>query len=269
MTLGIFDSGIGGLSLVKELLNIGFTDFIYLKDSKNFPYGLKNKDTLLKIGSENIKLLLQKGAKKIVIACHTMSNAASEEFKTIFPSLQILDILNPTLNYLENLYPKKHILLMGTDTTINLGIYKNKLNNLHTFYEVKASDLTKAIENYNIEAVKALILNKTTRYIKQHPDIDTILLACTHFSLIKEMVQRYNPTIRVLDTIDLLLKEVKKIINHQPTHNNQKILPKYYTTQKTVNIITLNNSNNYNNSNELKKLDCFKQGLVKKFLLNF
>ncbi len=238
MILGIFDSGIGGLSLIKKLLEVGFTNFIYLKDSKNFPYGLKDKRLLYNIGKDNIKLLLEQGAQKIIIACHTMSNAASEDLRIAFPSLQIFDVLNPTLNHLRSNYLNKHILLIGTNTTIDLGIYKNMLENLNTFYEVKASDLAKAIEDNDIETTKTLILNKTTEYIKNKEAIEAVLLACTHFSLVKNLVKNYNPKITILDPIDFLFDELMKIINFDDlTIKNRKITPKYYTTQKAGPII--------------------------------
>lgn len=248
MTLGIFDSGIGGLSFIKKLLKVGFRDFIYLKDSKNFPYGVKSKDSLFKIGYENIKLLLKHGAHKIVIACHTMSNAASGELKIAFPSLQILNVLDPTLDRLKNNYQNKHILLIGTKTTIDLGIYKTRLAGISTFYEMKANDLVRAIEDYDIEGIKAIVSNKITNYIEKNSPIETILLACTHFSLVKKIVQKYNPKINVLDPVDFLLSETMKIIDLKASKNDSGVMPKYYTTQKSGPVTSFD-------SNELKKLN--------------
>lgn len=228
--LGIFDSGIGGLSLVRKLLDIGFSDFIYLKDSSHFPYGLKTKEELFELGKNDINFLLNKGADKIIIACHTMSNAASDKLKSHFKDNLVLDVLNPTLNFLENsIYD--NILILGTNTTIDLGIYKNRLKKKINFTENKSSDLVEAIENNNKNKIRNLIDYKTKVSSHKNENIKGVLLACTHFSLIKNDFKKYSNIKSIIDPIDILFEHIikKGQINLRVDNKNNKS-PIYYTT---------------------------------------
>ena len=105
--IGIFDSGVGGLTVLKEIM-IAFPkeDIVYLGDTLNFPYGSKSKEEIIKYSINNVKFLLSKNVKLIVIACGTATSYALDELRKIF-SVPIIGIIEPTVDYVEKLNLKQ------------------------------------------------------------------------------------------------------------------------------------------------------------------
>ena len=124
--IGVFDSGVGGITVLKEIRKeLPNEDIIYLGDTENFPYGNKTKEEIIKFAEENVKKLLKYNVKIIVIACGTATSQAIEKLKEEF-SIPIIGIIEPTVNYIKQ-KEYKEIGVIATEGTIRSGAWERKL----------------------------------------------------------------------------------------------------------------------------------------------
>ena len=125
MRIGLFDSGVGGLNVLKEFIKkYPNNTYYYYGDTKNVPYGDKDKETLLKLSTNIIRFFEQKQVDLIVIACGTISASCYNELKKI-TNIKIIDIITPVISYLTSL-KEKNISVFATKRTIESHIFKNK-----------------------------------------------------------------------------------------------------------------------------------------------
>ena len=177
MRIGLCDSGLGGLTVLKELtLTHPNNDYIYIGDNLNLPYGDKSKEELKELGQNLINFLESKNVDLIIIACGTLSSTVLKELK---PNTKLIDIITPTINYV-NKNIKSNITVLATKATINTHIFKNKLNKKVT--EVECPTFVPMIEENRINEneINEKITNKD----------DTIILGCTHYSLLEPYIKQ-------------------------------------------------------------------------------
>ena len=123
--IGIFDSGVGGLTVFSEIRkNMPNENIIYLGDTKNFPYGNRSKEEIIEFAIENTKTLINKGVKVIVIACGTATSQAIDTLKEMF-NIPIVGIIEPTVEYIKEKNIKQ-IGVIATEGTIRSGAWENK-----------------------------------------------------------------------------------------------------------------------------------------------
>ena len=216
MTIGLCDSGLGGLTVLKELKRkYPNNSYIYIGDNLNLPYGDKSKEELIKLGQSLIDFLNEKRVDLIIIACGTLSSNVTGR---LISKVQMIDIISPTIEYI-NKKIKKKVTIFATTATIETHIFKNRL--IYGCTEIACPEFVPMIENNCIN--KNVIINKI-------PNNDPIVLGCTHYGLIEKIIP--NKTInmgriinlkenRGLSKIDIyftkiddkLIKNVKKIID--------------------------------------------------------
>ena len=181
--IGIFDSGIGGITVLKELLNkYPNNEYIYYGDIKNLPYGEKTKEELLKLGKNIIEFLEKENVELIIIACGTCSSLVDEYRR--MTKIPIIDVITPTVEYVKNNYKK--VGLIATNSTITNGTFKRKLqDNGNMMVDVSCPSFVpyiEKIEEYlNIEELSLL----------KEQSLDIVILGCTHYPLIKEKIEEY------------------------------------------------------------------------------
>ena len=236
MRVGIFDSGIGGLTVLKNLYKkYPNNDYIYFGDTINLPYGNKTKEELNKLSGLDVEFLLSKKVDLIIIACGTVSSNSLEFLKKTY-NVPIYDIINPTINYL-NQSNYKNIGIIATNATINSHIFKNNLNK--NVYEINTPDFVPIIENNKEEFLYTTI----DKYLKEYKDkIDVLVLGCTHYPIIKDNLNKYfNHKIELLDMstqlLDKLINDTSSSINIYYSKLNDTIIN---NTNKILNIENLN-----------------------------
>lgn len=193
MRIGVFDSGIGGLTVLKRLLEKHpNNEYIYYGDTKNIPYGDKSIEELKILSCNIIEFLIQKKIDLIIIACGTISSNLSNYLKEKY-SVNIIDIISPVINYLNNSNYEK-IGVIATQATVNSKTFSNKINK--EIKEVACPKFVPLIENNRINELKdyfAIYLNNLT-------DRELVVLGCTHYPLIKEQIKEYlGNNIKLLD----------------------------------------------------------------------
>ena len=134
--IGMFDSGVGGLTVMKEVITeLPEEDIIYLGDTKRFPYGSKSKETIIKCTKQAIDFLLTKNVKAIVIACGTATSQALDEVKQIY-NIPIIGIIEPTINYINDKDNIRSVGVIATAGTINSKSWEKNLFKMNPNLEV-------------------------------------------------------------------------------------------------------------------------------------
>lgn len=204
MRIGVFDSGIGGLTVLKNLYkHYPNNEYIYLGDTKNLPYGNKTIEELKQLATKDIEFLLEQNVDIIIIACGTVSSNCIEYLKNKY-RIPIYDIISPTIKYLND--SKYHnIGIIATEATINSHIFKNNINK--TIYEIKTPDFVPIIENSQYQEIDKAI----DTYLKEYKDkVDILILGCTHYPIIQKHLNKYfNNRLKLLDMSEPLLPNIQ------------------------------------------------------------
>ena len=213
--IGIFDSGIGGLTIAyalkKKLPN---ESFIYFGDTKHLPYGEKSDQAIKDYSLKIVKFLEDKKCKAIVIACNSASSVAYNHIRKNITSIPIYNVIDPIINIITENCESKKIGIIGTKATIKSQIYQKKINNLCQSIDVVSLEtplLAPMIEEgfFNQEISTTIIKNYLNNKILNK--IDSLILACTHYPLIKEeIVKFYRNKINVLDSSEIISKYITK-----------------------------------------------------------
>ncbi len=216
--IGIFDSGIGGLTVAQSLVNyLPKENIIYFGDTAHMPYGDKSTAAIQAYAVKIAHMLLQQECKLILIACNSASAAAYELVKEYIGSKAIvMNVIDPMIHQLKEKYTTKRIGLIGTRQTVNSHIYKKKIDDLNLDIKLTSHAtnlLASAIEEFgNHDVIDSLLLE----YLS-HPelrDIDALVLACTHYPVIKEKIHRHylsanHKNIEIIDSSDVVAQAVK------------------------------------------------------------
>ena len=243
MRIGLFDSGIGGLNVLSELLKkYPNNEYIYYGDTKNLPYGNKSKEELIKLSSNIIRFFEKKEVDLIITACGTISSNCFDELKKI-TSIPLYDIISPTINYINN-SKYQNIGLIGTNKTIESGIFPQRIINRHV-YSIPTPNLVPIIEN-NLEREPIL-----SNYLLEFKDnIDCLILGCTHYPLLKTEIKNYLH-VPLIDMGKCLIDTIAL------TNNDSTKITLYFSL---LNDVILNNINNIITVNkEIILIDNYKK----------
>ena len=182
MKVGLFDSGIGGLTVLRTLIKkYPNNEYIYYGDTLNVPYGNKSREELLILSKNNMEFLINKGAELIIIACGTVSSNCLEYLKAFY-NTPIISIVSPTIEYLNN-SSYNTIGVIATNATINSHIFKKNLLNKNVI-ETATPELVPIIENNKFDELD-MVLHKYLDGI----NIDCLVLGCTHYPLVKDKIK--------------------------------------------------------------------------------
>lgn len=199
MRIGIFDSGIGGINVMASLIaKYPNNEYIYFGDTKNIPYGNKNKEQLLHLASEAIDFLIKKDVNIIIIACGTISSNCYQELKNKY-KIKIYDIISPTIEYLKN-SNLKNIGVIGTIKTIESNIFNIKNKNIK---QKMTPSFVPIIENNEINSKSDFII----RELQEFKNDDILVLGCTHYPLLKNIIEK-NIGIKTLDMGECLTNSI-------------------------------------------------------------
>ena len=184
MKVGLFDSGVGGLSVLKRLMEkYPNNEYIYFGDTKNLPYGAKSIEELKILAKNNIEFLLKFNVDIIVIACGTVSSNCLDYLKDNY-NIPIIDIISPTINYLNN-SNYNNIGVIATEATINSHIFKNNINK--NIYEIATPKLVPLIEGTTTDDLEKVLKEYLNDYIDK---IDVLILGCTHYPLVSNSIKK-------------------------------------------------------------------------------
>lgn len=185
--IGIFDSGIGGATVLKEILKIlPNENYIYYSDSFNNPYGDKSKEELKEICKKIINILIQKNCKAIVIACNTASTL-SKDLREEYKQIPIIAI-EPAYKMVHDYAFNEATLVMATKRTIESNKFNNLLKNYNNnkTYLLPCIGLADAIEEADKEKIQEFMKKELAKYAGK---VQNVVIGCTHYALIKEEIK--------------------------------------------------------------------------------
>jgi glutamate racemase len=215
--IGVFDSGVGGLTVAKELIaQLPGEDLIYFGDTARVPYGIKSKETVIRFSIENILFLLKHDVKLICVACNTVSSFALPVIKNHF-RVPIVGVLSPGVREAVYATQNKRIGVIGTRGTIKSRAYELEIKHLDPKIKVTAAAcplfVPFAEEGWLTGEV---VLDVARSYLKPLKDarVDTVILGCTHYPLLKPVIRKVmGPNITLIDSAKQVAVEVKKILS--------------------------------------------------------
>lgn len=193
MPIGFFDSGVGGLSVMREAIKImPNEDYIYFGDSINAPYGVKSSKEVRDLTFKAVEFLLEKGVKGIAVACNTATSAAVAELRTVYPDMPLVGI-EPALKPAVELNKNGNILIMATPRTLQerkFSSLMSKYNDKNNIVPVPCAGLMEFIEQGVLEGpeLEEYLLEKVATYLNE--DIAAIVLGCTHYPFIEESLKK-------------------------------------------------------------------------------
>jgi glutamate racemase len=216
--IGVFDSGVGGLTVVKEIFKYlpGY-QIIYFGDTARLPYGTKGADFVKKYSEKITKWLLHKNAEIIIIACNTSSAWASDYLKKQFPKIPIFEMITPAVKEAIKTTKNGKIGIIGTPGTIRSKAYEKKLKiescKLEIYGQACPLFVPLVEEGLLDDKITVEIIGKYLDPLKEK-GIDTLILGCTHYPLLKTVIANtIDSDIKIVNPAESLVKEVKKFLD--------------------------------------------------------
>ena len=238
--IGIFDSGIGGLTLAHAITELmPQENIIYFGDTAHLPYGDKSATAIQAYSVKICNLLLEKNCKLILIACNSASAAAYDLVKAyVGTKAKVVNVIDPVISYLDQNWENKTLGLIGTKQTVNSGIYANKAEALGKHIEVKslATPLLAPMieEGFFSNSISETIIKE---YLAQPTlqGIEGLILGCTHYPLIKAQIDAYyKGSIPVIDTSIIVAEEIKRILAAEDMlHDGAESTRQFYVSDYT------------------------------------
>jgi len=215
--IGIFDSGIGGLTVVRQLKKcLPYEDIVYFGDTAHLPYGSKSKDTVLRFSIQNILFLLKKNVKLIVVACNTASSAVLGDIGQNF-KIPVIGVISPGAAQAAGITKNQRIGVIGTRATIRSRAYARQIKKISKeikifsfscplFVPLVQEGWIKKTITYDIASVYLDPLAKK--------NIDTLILGCTHYPLLKPVIKSIlGEKVCLIDSAQQVALEVKQILS--------------------------------------------------------
>ena len=219
--IGIFDSGVGGLTVVKEIFKqLPERQIIYFGDTARLPYGTKGADFVKRYSAKITEWLLNKDAKIIVIACHTSSSWASDYLKKKYKGVPIFEMITPAAKDVVGVTENKKIGIIGTPGTIRSGAFKKELLKIDSSLKIYSSPcplfVPLAEEGLVEGKIPKEVVEKYLNPLKEK-GIDTLVLACTHYPLLKKTIKEaMGPKVNIVNPAESVAKEIKTYLEDNP-----------------------------------------------------
>lgn len=246
--IGVFDSGYGGLTVLKEVVKkLPEYDYLYLGDNARAPYGPRSFETVYRYTWQCVEWFFKQGCPLVILACNTASAKAlrsiqQNDLPKKYPGKKVLGVIRPTTELIGNYSRTNTVGILATTGTVVSQSYPIEIAHLFPgvkVYQEACPMWVPLVENneYNGEGADYFIKKNIENLLKQSPDIDTILLACTHYPLLKNKLEKFLPSsIKILTqgeivaagTKDYLLRHTE--IETQLSKNSKR---EFYTTDSS------------------------------------
>ena len=236
--IGVFDSGIGGLTVLRAMLELlPHESYIYVGDTEYLPYGNKSPELIKKLALEVTATLLKQNVKALIVACNTISAVALPEIRSLAQHIPVIDVIEPTVLYTLKYAQSKKIAVIATETTISSHIYENKIQELSSGAFQVISKATPSFvplieENPHNNPLIEDAIDLYLREFKDNTVLNTLILGCTHYPMIKEYIERYLGTrFVVIDSAHPTANALKELLTReQMLHSEGKATRVFFTS---------------------------------------
>jgi glutamate racemase len=234
--IGVFDSGVGGLTVVKEIKKVmPEVPIIYFGDTARLPYGNNSQETIQKYSAEIVEFLKNRGCGTIVVACNSASALAADWLREKYPDFDIYDVVSSGAEAVVEASKKKIIGVIGTSATINSRVYNKKIAEFEPSADVFTKDCPLFVplveENWIARPETKKIARTYLRDMKLKK-IDALLLGCTHYPLLEKVLRGVmGKRTKLVNSSEKLAKKLKEDLNKKNIQKNQS--DKYFVSDLT------------------------------------
>lgn len=218
--IGVFDSGIGGLTVVREIIKqMPDVGIIYFGDTARYPYGNKSKETIERYSTEDVRFLIEHGVKIIVTACNTASALAIDKFRQEI-NVPLFEVITPAVEQAIKTTTNKRVGVIGTRATIKSEIYKNKINEINPNINVIGKPcplFVPLVEEGWLDHSETKKIIKSYLSPLKNKNIDTLILGCTHYPLLKPQIQaKIGRKVNLVDSAEEVVKKIQAYLAENP-----------------------------------------------------
>jgi glutamate racemase len=242
--IGVFDSGIGGLTVVRALRRrLPGESIVYFGDPARFPYGTKSADTILRFATEDAGFLLSRGVKLVIVACHSASSSALPELARRLP-VPVLGVVEPGARAAVRTTKSNRIAVIGTTATIGSGAYEQAIRRLKRNVEIIAKPtplfVPLAEEGWLDNEVAEAAARRYLTGLSEE-GVDTLLLGCTHFPLLARVIGRVvGPAVALVDSAEETAASAEELLAGQGLLSpGGPVRPRFYLSDLAPNFQTV------------------------------
>ncbi|MDR1571744.1 MAG: glutamate racemase [Clostridiales Family XIII bacterium] len=216
--IGFFDSGLGGLTCIPYVMKaLPDERVIYFGDTARTPYGSKAESTIRSFSLEIADFLVENGAKMIVIACNTVSATCLGDLRARHPGVPMLGIIGPAARAVAGRCgPENRIGIIGTKATIRSGAYSHEILGLNGALDISQAACPALVPLIEEGIIQHEIMDLSIKYYLDHflsyNGIDTLVLGCTHYPLIRGNIQRLYPSLDIVDPSEEILSSIDGVL---------------------------------------------------------
>lgn len=239
LPIGVFDSGMGGLTVLRALENaLPQESFLYLGDTARLPYGTKSSETINRYAWQATKQLVDRGVKCLVIACNTASGIALSALREAFPKIPILGVLEPGAEAAVLASKTQHIAVLATESTVNNLSYKKAIHQLNPKAHVHSKSCSVFVSLaeegwHDNEVTVACVKRYLAPIFDDKHRIDCLVLGCTHFPVLKSAIQQcVSHDITIIDSAEATAVKLKELlVTHSwQTKQTARVATKFLVT---------------------------------------
>lgn len=243
--IGVFDSGYGGLTILKELVkSLPQYDYLYLGDNARAPYGSRSFDAVYHYTLQCIKWFFEQGCPLVILACNTASAKAlrtiqQKDLPQLDPGKRVLGVIRPTAEIIGSYTKTNNIGILGTNGTVQSGSYVLEIEKYFpgvTVFQQACPMWVPLVESneYDLEGADYFVKKNIDDLMNQSKDIDTILLACTHYPMLLDKIRRFAPTgINIIPQGEIVARSLIDYLGRHPEIDekcSKNAVVKFYTT---------------------------------------
>jgi glutamate racemase len=231
--IGVFDSGVGGLTVANAIRQILPNEkLIYFGDTAHLPYGDKSKETIMGYSTRITRFLIEQQCKVIVVACNTASANAYEVINSeVADKAEVVDVINPVVEHVTSVNKYRRIGVIGTKGTINSGTYVSKIIARNPHLSVASLATPMLVPMIEEGFIFDDISNAIVRSYLSRPElsqIDSLILGCTHYPIIKNQINKfYNFKVDVIDSSKIVANHLRKVLSERKQLNDSSSEPKH------------------------------------------
>lgn len=242
--IGVFDSGYGGLTILHQIRQLmPQYDYLYLGDNARTPYGPRSFEVVYEFTLEAVRKLFSMGCHLVILACNTASakalrNIQQNDLPQLDPNRRVLGVIRPTAEAIGPLTHTRHVGVLATPGTINAQSYPLEINKLYPDIVVTGEACpmwVPLVENYEFDSPGAdyFVQKSMTRLLHRDPEIDTVILGCTHYPLLLNKILKYTPRhVKIMPQGDYVATSLRVYLERHPD------VERLCTQQRTCRFLT-------------------------------
>ncbi|MBF0484631.1 MAG: glutamate racemase [Candidatus Omnitrophica bacterium] len=229
--IGIFDSGLGGITVAKALMKLmPHEDLVYFGDTARVPYGTKSRESIVRFSVENAEILMKHKVKIIVVACNSSSSCSLETLQAQFP-VPVIGVISPGARQAAAATMNNRIGVIATSATVNSGAYDKFVHvfapQAKVFSQACPLFVPLVEEGWSGKKIALDIANEYLKNLKKYK-VDTLVLGCTHYPLLKNILrQAMGAKVKLVDSAEEVVWEVKRVLQEKALIKDGRAKGKY------------------------------------------